>query len=664
MIKRSVVLLVSCTLVSLAGCGGGPLSDDDVERIARRVDERIYPKLTAIIQQEFVALKEDVRRSRETAALAVPATPIRTTSTPVEAPTGDDAVVVLSIQGGTKLTEAQFEDIYVHKTRLMPNPQFRNLTRRQVFDSVCNVELLATHAATERVQETSAFQQWAGSQLTNEMITLLFGDLERQQPPLDETTIRRHYEQTKVLYRTQPYLTVYVLEVGDENRADELYRTLQQHPDKFTELVQAHSTHPSKSLDGRLDRIYPGVLSADLYHRLEQATLDTVLEPWKTQSGQFAIYKVTARHAAATSPYEVVRGQVLKALQERRREELFTSLETEAGKHVTAALHEDLAAADGAPADELARVDTVVITREILENALSQLPGKQKQQFGTPQGKKQFLRSLYRRALFAAYAQQDQNYQQRHGNYLNYSKREKLAQFYVQQKVKPQTDVSDADVEAYYRTNLDRFKAPHPFVRTRQVFFGAVQRTDEAFATARERAASVIERVRKGEKLEDIARAESQHQPTRGQGGFTDWSSRDVGRFGTAYYDATTSLAPGQVTTEPVKESNPPGYFVVQLLERTPHQPLDFVSGALKEQLHQARGREELQTLLNDIRAKGSVTVRTAELERRDAADAAAKQQTASGTQPSDSASTATRDEAHDALLDGQGEDEEPSSEP
>ena len=617
--KRMIVSLLFLMVFSfLAGCGGKQaMSEEEINEIAKKLDERLYPKLSGLIQQEFVQLRAELEKAQKTpfpvptkapASKKPPVPPAKEPPKTVKTPPKED--LVLSIEGGTKMTAKQFEDLFQHKTKLSAQPQWRNLSRKQIFDSVVNVALLATHAATHRLHEEETFQHWSGTQISNEIINLLFSDAERALPPLTEEALKAQYEQTKALYKTQPYLTVYMIEVATKKEAEELRKELTEKPETFNDVAKTRSLHAaSKRIGGKLDRIYPGILPKELYNKLKAAEINEILPPEPTEQGRFALYKVTANHQAATSPYELVKGQVQRWVREKRRDQIFNNLEKQAKAAIPAEYDNDLLASSDKPTDVLARVKGISITREQLESALNQLKGKQKQQFSTAKGKRQLLQSLYRRALFYTFALQDENFNKRHGFYIDYLKREKLAQYFVQQKIKPSINITTAQVKEHYEKTKTRFKSKDPYLKARQCYFGAIEKTDEAFAAAKEKAKEVIKEVKSGASFAKLIKEKSQHKPTRASGGLTGWFSRTFGAFGTKFYEGARALKAGEITEEPVRATKPPGYFVIQLLDNSPYQPFDFVMNALKNELNQQKGKEKLQKLLEDIRKKGKVQI-------------------------------------------------------
>ena len=293
-------------------------------------------------------------------------------------------------------------------------------------------------------------------------------------------------------------------------------------------------------------------------------------------------------------------------------------MEKKAKAAIPAEYDNELLTSSDKPTDVLAKVQGNAITREQLEGALSQMQGKQKQQFSSAQGKRQLLQSLYRRALFYTFARQDPDFKKRHGYYIDYLSREKLAQYFVQQKIRPSINVTNAQVKEHYEKSKARFKSKDPYLKARQCYFVATEKTEEAYAAAREKALEVIKEVKNGASFEKLIKERSQHKATKTHGGLTGWFSKSFGAFGSKFYDGARTLKRGEITEEPVKADKPPGYFVIQLLEDTPYQPYDFVMSALKNELSQQIGKEQLQNLLEEIRKKGRVELNTTALEELD----------------------------------------------
>lgn len=119
-------------------------------------------------------------------------------------------------------------------------------------------------------------------------------------------------------------------------------------------------------------------------------------------------------------------------------------------------------------------------------------------------------------------------------------------------------EVTEADVEAYYRSNRDEFKqAAHAFVS-----FVAVSRIPDAAdsAAALARAQAVLEEIRRGADFAAVAARESSDSTSRVNGG--DLGEARRGDFVRPFEEAALALRPGQVS-EPVL--SPFGYHIIKL---------------------------------------------------------------------------------------------------
>lgn len=617
------------------GCGGGGLSDDEMDDIAARVEQRLYPKLSGIVHQEFALLRDDLRRQPATPT-ASPSSSSQATksptatqspslsSSPSSPPSPADATTpttdaVLVVEGITGLTLDDMESIIRHRVSILPQPGWETQTRRQVLDSILHVLLLAGRAHDEKVDTTPEFRQWVGNALALDLLNLLYHDEEEGLPPLDAAAIDAHYEQIKELFRTPPYLTVSTIETATRPDASALAARIRG-GDDFAEVAKASSLAPSASTGGAMGRIYPGSLDAGRYALLDKLPLKQVSDPVDLGNGRWALYLVTDRHPEAVKPQDMVQAQVEASLREKRRAQIFRTLDEKAKAAVPNELHLDLVDATD-DATVLAKVDTVTITRKDFREALDAIEASQRSRFDTTEGRRQFLESLYRRALYYQYAQRDPGFRARHGAFMGYLGFEKLAQFYVQRVIRPKAEPTDAEVQAAYEAQKSSFKGPHPYLRTRHVFYGAIEKTPEAVEKARLAAEAGLAKLTSGTSLESLARGESQDRLTAGNGGLTEWFSRGIGRYEDAYYDAARSLEPGQIVTAPVKTSV--GWYLIQLVDLSETQPFELVAASVAAGLGQQKGRTLIQDTVKDEQGKRRVLQRLDVVDALDAGDRA-----------------------------------------
>ena len=362
-----------------------------------------------------------------------------------------------------------------------------------------------------------------------------------------------------------------------------------------------------------MGRIYPGSLDVERYSLLDSLHPGTMSEPVRLDSGNWALYKVVERHPEHIKPLSEVRQRVESSLRDQRRSAVFRALDTKASSVIPSKIRLDRIQS----ADEetiVARIDTIDLTVGDVKRALESLEPSHRDQLSSTEGLRQFVESLYRRTLYHEFAQRDPDFQQRHGRFVRYLGYEKLAQYYVQQVVRPKAEPSDDDLRRAYDEDQSRFTVKHPYLRTRHAFFGAVQGTHEAVTKARESSEEAIRQLHTGVPLENLVRTKSQDRLTRNQGGETEWFSRGVGRYDETYYEAAVSLAPGQITTSPVRTTQ--GWYVIQLLERSSRQPYELVVSSLAAQLGQSRGRELINEIVERERASRGLRINEPLVER------------------------------------------------
>jgi parvulin-like peptidyl-prolyl isomerase len=135
-------------------------------------------------------------------------------------------------------------------------------------------------------------------------------------------------------------------------------------------------------------------------------------------------------------------------------------------------------------------------------------------------------------------------------------------------------------VERFHRDHMDRFSAPE-LVRASHILVSPQDSTPEADRKARERADSLLARLREGEDFADLARRVTDDPATKEAGG-------DLGLFGRGAMlpeveRAAFAMRPGDLSPEPVK--SPVGYHLIKAREYVPMvaQPLPRIYADVAE---------------------------------------------------------------------------------
>ena len=110
----------------------------------------------------------------------------------------------------------------------------------------------------------------------------------------------------------------------------------------------------------------------------------------------------------------------------------------------------------------------------------------------------------------------------------------------------------------------------------------------------------IIVNLKKGGKFDELAK-QSKDPGSRDKGGDLGWSS--TASYVKPFGDAVTGLAKGKYTEVPVKTDF--GYHVILLEDSRPLTPPSF--DQVKQQITQRLQQEQIQKLVNDLRAKAKI---------------------------------------------------------
>ncbi len=151
--------------------------------------------------------------------------------------------------------------------------------------------------------------------------------------------------------------------------------------------------------------------------------------------------------------------------------------------------------------------------------------------------------------------------------------RRKMLEERVRAEVTGVLQPSEEELRAYYERYRLRYYTPE-LVRVRHILIRVPEDADpERVERARRRAEELLERLREGERFEDLARAYSEDELTAPQGGDYGWIQRGD-PTGEAFVELAFSLRrPGEFGG-PVRTDR--GFHLVQLVERRPEQGETF----------------------------------------------------------------------------------------
>ena len=342
----AIILVVVFTGFSLTGCCSGKLSDDDIDRIATKVAEKVYPKIAADLHKEFALLKGDEvadktpalkpvkidtdtsQKKKEADFLPGPVNPLTATGMS-DFKKKQNSPVVITLNKHPLINRDQFYEIYKHMTKLYPISALKTANTEEILKHIVKVELMAAEATTQGLNKNETFLRSLHRPLTNAVITLLVGDIEQEEKPITDEIIKEHYIKTKAVYRTRPYLSANMIEINDleytprgkteKLKSEDLLKKLRENTENFSSIAKEISLSPTFKLGGKMDRIYPGDLSIEVNSLLKKAEINKILDPIKVRNGHYIIFQVTARHKEAIKPFELVKESIRASLLQKKR---------------------------------------------------------------------------------------------------------------------------------------------------------------------------------------------------------------------------------------------------------------------------------------------------------------------------------------------------------
>jgi peptidyl-prolyl cis-trans isomerase D len=163
-------------------------------------------------------------------------------------------------------------------------------------------------------------------------------------------------------------------------------------------------------------------------------------------------------------------------------------------------------------------------------------------------------------------------------------RRQGLYVFLRTEDLKKEVQVSDGDIEEYYKDNLDQFKEPEK-IRVSRVFLSAAGKDKAAL---RNETQGILDRLTGGNDFAQVAQSSSQDEKAK-EGG--DWGFDEWRRLSAEEREQIEKLSAGQVSGL-VETAD--GLAILKVTEREPEktQTLDEVKARLRTTLEDQKARE------------------------------------------------------------------------
>jgi peptidyl-prolyl cis-trans isomerase C len=168
------------------------------------------------------------------------------------------------------------------------------------------------------------------------------------------------------------------------------------------------------------------------------------------------------------------------------------------------------------------------------------------------------------------------------------------------------TAVTPAQIEEFYKSNPDQFKAPER-VRASHVLIAFPENADAAAkAAVRERASIVLKALQAGNDFADVAKTNSQDPGSAANGGDLGFFER--GQMVGPFEQAAFTLKPGQLSN--LVETTF-GYHIIKVTARQDARtlPLDEVRPRLQQFLENQNRQQQTDVFVEGLRAKGKIEI-------------------------------------------------------
>lgn len=161
-------------------------------------------------------------------------------------------------------------------------------------------------------------------------------------------------------------------------------------------------------------------------------------------------------------------------------------------------------------------------------------------------------------------------------------------------------DLSETEIEIYYRENQYRFENPERY-QVRHILFATMEKSEEESEEARKKAEEVLEQLRGGGDFEALAAEHSEDPANADTGGDLGWIT--PGSMVPEFEQAAFALQAGELSPEPVKTDY--GYHLIRLdaKEAGAVKPLDEVRGRIREDLIVERSQSTRLALIDNTLA-------------------------------------------------------------
>jgi peptidyl-prolyl cis-trans isomerase C len=258
--------------------------------------------------------------------------------------------------------------------------------------------------------------------------------------------------------------------------------------------------------------------------------------------------------------------------------------------------------------DVLAQVGSHKLTIEKFEKQIESLPPQlQMALIRNPMLKEQFLDRWINITLIAQEAKEkkldeDPEIQTKIENIINAI----LAQEFLQREMEDKINISDDEIETYYKENKDRFTDPES-VKARHILVKVSEGADEkSWTEAKSKAENIKKELESGKDFAELAKKYSDDPGSKNKGG--DLGFFPKGRMVPEFESVAFSLKPNELS-DPVKTNF--GYHIIQMQEKkaASTKTLSEAQSEIRQTLQEEKQRLLQDALIEKLKSKYPVQV-------------------------------------------------------
>ena len=257
----------------------------------------------------------------------------------------------------------------------------------------------------------------------------------------------------------------------------------------------------------------------------------------------------------------------------------------------------------------LAKIDNTAITQADFDREFRSLPDYAQQMFSNASGRERFLNEIVNKELLYKEAlkkglDKGPDFTKKVEEF----KKLTLVSEVFDKEIMAKAKVSDQDVKDYYEKNRD------DFVVAREI------RASHILVKTEEEAQKVLERLKKGEKFDVVAKAVSIDTASARNGGDLGFFTK--GQMVPEFEQAAAMLKVGQTTSAPVKTQF--GFHIIKVTDKKTGAPVEFekVRDMISQKLSGEKQKAAFDIYLSDLKKSYKVEINKEALSALDQAPA------------------------------------------